>query len=111
MHQDQMASPFSALTYQQQQDRWLEWRSRQLQYHPVTEETAAPEKPADSSPPLRQPPPLQPILPSPAPTRHGELDKLWAKHRQALRQAGQFRITEAGGKIPPPAANSGSSPE
>ena len=30
------ASPFSALTYQEQQDRWLEWRSRQLDYQPTS---------------------------------------------------------------------------
>ena len=84
-------SPFAALSYQEQQDRWLEWRSRQLEYHPVSAASAAPEKPVESAPPMRQPPPLQPCFPAPAPTRHGELDKLWAKHAQAAKRAGQYQ--------------------
>ena len=36
------ASPFSALSYQEQQARWLEWRSRQLDYRPAAEETETP---------------------------------------------------------------------
>ena len=37
MNQDQPTaqSPFSALSYQEQQNRWLEWRSRQLDYRPA----------------------------------------------------------------------------
>ena len=36
MNQDRAGavSPFSALTYQEQQTRWMEWRSRQLDYQP-----------------------------------------------------------------------------
>ena len=30
MSQEKSASPFSEMTYQEQQDKWLEWRSRQL---------------------------------------------------------------------------------
>ena len=37
MNQDkaEKQSPFAALTWQEQQDRWLAWRSRQLDYQPA----------------------------------------------------------------------------
>ena len=84
-------SPFSALTYQEQQDRWLEWRSRQLHYQPAAapaprEAQAAPDK--SGMPPLRVP-----NMRIAAPVRHRELDEVISRHRRALRQAGAFRTT------------------
>ena len=76
-----MASPFSALTYQEQQDRWLEWRSRQLDYRPVPEE--APED-APALPPEPRPFPA-------APGRRRELDQVISRHAQALKRAGSFQ--------------------
>lgn len=95
MNQEKQAvpSPFSALTYQEQQDRWLEWRSRQLDYRPVSSTPPADfEKNADLSGPAEEdlPPIRLPNLRAPAPTRHRELDQVWARHQQAMRRAGTF---------------------
>ena len=78
------ASPFAALSYQEQQDRWLEWRSRQLDYRdaePEGREEAT--KPSYGAPRLR----------AAVPTRHQELDQVLARHKQALQRAGAFQTT------------------
>lgn len=93
MDQDKASgtSPFSALTYQEQQDRWLEWRSRQLDYRPAagkrTLETAA-EPPSAGAPRMRLP-----NMRISSPVRRRELDEVISRHRQALRQAGAFQTT------------------
>ena len=84
MSPDKTASPFSALSYQEQQDRWLEWRSRQLDYRPADEGDASPS-PAPAQP-LRLP-----NTPISAPTRHRELDQVISRHAQAVKRAGTFR--------------------
>ena len=90
------ASPFSALSYQEQQRRWMEWRSRQLDYRPVPEngramEDAAPEK---ESPKAGGVPAMRlPNMRIAAPARHRELDEVLSRHRQAMRKAGPFRPT------------------
>ena len=90
MRSDKPASPFSALSYQEQQDRWLEWRSQQLDFRPADEEGAE-EAPAPQRQPLRLP-----NMPIAAPTRHRELDQVISRHAQAVRKAGAFRpISEA----------------
>ena len=76
------ASPFSALTYQEQQDRWLEWRSRQLDYRPAA------EPPSAGAPRMRLP-----NMRISSPVRRRELDEVISRHRQALRQAGAFQTT------------------
>ena len=85
------ASPFSALTYQEQQDRWLEWRSRQLDYQPANGRQA-PEQPAaqkeEAFPRMRLP-----KMRIASPVRSRELDEVLSRHRQALRQAGDFQAT------------------
>ena len=85
------ASPFSALTYQEQQDRWLEWRSRQLDYQPANARQApAPqEKPKEEGLPRMRLPNMRIA----APVRHRELDEVLSRHRQAMRQAGAFQTT------------------
>ena len=85
------ASPFSALTYQEQQDRWLEWRSRQLDYQPAAVRQP-PETPATqktSGPPHMR----MPNMRIAAPVQHRELDEVISRHRQAMRRAGAFQAT------------------
>lgn len=85
------ASPFSALTYQEQQDRWLEWRSRQLDYQPA----AAKQPPQipdlqkeDDFPRMRLP-----NMRIASPIRHRELDEVLSRHRHAMQRAGAFQAT------------------
>ena len=84
------ASPFSALTYQEQQDRWLEWRSRQLDYRP-----AAAGQPKETSIPKNGDAPQMrlPNMRIAAPVRHRELDEVLTRHRQAMQRAGAFQAT------------------
>ena len=88
------ASPFSALSYQEQQNRWLEWRSRQLDYRPVPEKAPMEQekpslpKPGDGLPLLKQP-----NMRLSAPVQHRELDQVLSRHRQAARRAGAFQTT------------------
>ena len=77
-------SPFAAMSYQEQQDRWMEWRSRQLEYH------AAEEMKQDSAEEKALPPLKMPNMRMAEPTRHRELDKVLTRHQQAFRNAGQF---------------------
>ena len=96
MNQDkaEKQSPFAALTWQEQQDRWLAWRSRQLDYQPAgsvppREEAPRPEarrQDTDGLPRLRLP-----NMRIAAPTRHQELDQVIDRHRQALKRAGAFQ--------------------
>ncbi len=94
MDQDKAAaaSPFSALTYQEQQDRWLEWRSRQLDYRPADgkqmPETLA-SAPKDSGAPRMRLPNMRIA----SPVRRRELDEVLSRHRQAMERAGAFQTT------------------
>ena len=85
------ASPFSALTYQEQQDRWLEWRSRQLDYQPanVRQAPTPPETQSEEGLPRMRLPNMRIA----APARHRELDEVLSRHRQAMRRAGAFQAT------------------
>ncbi len=83
-------SPFAALTYQEQQDRWREWRSRQLIYRsaddlPPVELPASEELPA--------PAPRPPVVP--APTRHRQLDSVLLKHQSAMKRASTWHSASA----------------
>ena len=108
------ASPFSALTYQEQQDRWLEWRSRQLDYRPAdaggqweqpqpnpgnqkgTAYPAVPELPL----------PRVPGLAMAAPAGHRELSQVLSRHSQAARRAGAYQTTSLDRSAPPETAES-----
>ena len=97
------ASPFSALTYQEQQDRWLAWRSRQLDYQPAGSEppTQQPRMPLERPDPRRSDPDGLPRMCLPnmlidSPTRHQELDQVISRHRQALKKAAVFQTTPIG---------------
>ena len=85
------ASPFSALSYQEQQNRWLEWRSRQLDYQPTAGKQPQEKVPVNqnsSKPAMRMP-----NMRIAAPVQHRELDEVISRHRKAMRQAGAFRTT------------------
>lgn len=83
-------SPFAAMSYQEQQDRWMEWRSRQLDYRPVDE----PRETGQLPPPEKELPPLTlPNFRAAAPTRHGELDKVLERHAMAKKRIGQYQST------------------
>ena len=92
MSQDQHApaSPFAALSYQEQQDRWMEWRSRQLDYRDAEPSIEERRREGRQQPSAAM---RQPVLRDPAPTRHQELDQVLARHKQALRRAGAFQAT------------------
>ena len=90
MNQENSLSPFAALSYKEQQDRWLEWRSRQLDYRAIPSPMPA-EAPSPAEPCEPELPPIPlPQLRDAAPTRHRELDQVWARHQQALKRAGAF---------------------
>ena len=87
------------MSYQEQQDQWLAWRSRQLDYQPAGSVQAGEEKPRAS---VQRPdtqsyngnglPRLRlPNMRIAAPTRHQELDQVISRHRNALKQAGAFQ--------------------
>ncbi len=95
----ELQSPFSALTWQEQQDRWLAWRSRQLDYQPAQtvsspdtdrEPLAYPEtrhgQAEEDLPRMRLP-----NMRIAAPIRHQELDQVISRHRLALKKASAFQ--------------------
>ena len=84
-------SPFSALTYQEQQDRWLEWRSRQLDYQPAA--AGQHTEPVSASKNGNTPRMRLPNMRIIAPVRHRELDGVISRHRQAMQRAGTFQTT------------------
>ena len=84
------ASPFAALTYQEQQERWLAWRSRQLDYKSAETPPAEPSVPPE--PPV--PPVRLPYFQQAAPTRHQELDRVLSRHAAAVRKTGPFTKAE-----------------
>ena len=90
-------SPFVALTWQEQQDKWLAWRSRQLDYQAASAEEPRREDVQKTEPPGRKPGGLpsmrMPNMRIAAPTRHQELDEVINRHRQALKKAGPFQTT------------------
>ena len=90
-------SPFAALTWQEQQDKWLAWRSRQLDYQPAARDEPGPEPIRPPEQPARRPggpPPMRlPNMRIAAPVRHQELDEVINRHRQALKKAGSFQTS------------------
>lgn len=83
-------SPFAALSFAQQQDRWREWRSRQLDYQETPLEPISPKPKQETR--VSAPPALSlPYFRQAAPTRHQELDQVLARHALAARRAGAFQ--------------------
>ena len=89
MSQEKSASPFSEMTYQEQQDRWLEWRSRQLEFREgnVVEENRGKKTPAE----LSASPVLLPNLQQAAPTRHQNLDQVFSRMEKAQKKLSAFQ--------------------
>ena len=80
-------SPFAALTYQEQQEKWRAWRSRQMEYRAAEPIDAPEEKPVQqktASAPERVP------VRRDAAVRHQQLDAVLNRHAQALKRAGAF---------------------
>lgn len=75
-------SPFAEKSWQEQQDKWREWRSMQLEYKQA-EDYSQQQKEEPARP---EPPPVRP-----APTRHRELDKVLSRHRTAVNRVGAFQ--------------------
>ncbi|MBQ7454911.1 MAG: hypothetical protein IJS53_00590 [Clostridia bacterium] len=74
-------SPFSELSFSEQQAQWRAFRAERLEYQPVTEEKPAPEAPARR-------------LPYETP-RHTNLDRVRAQLTNAARRAGAFQPVSA----------------
>lgn len=81
------SSPFAEKSWQEQQDKWREWRSMQLEYR-QTEEKAEIQKEDTSH--------KEPLPVKPAPTRHRELDRVLSRHKAAVNRAGAFRQAPSG---------------
>ena len=89
------SSPFSALSYKEQQDRWMEWRSQQLDFREAVpplqqSEAALPARPAQPTPPPVRLPMMQEAA---VQNRRRELEQVLARHDMARKQAGAFRPT------------------
>ena len=90
MNRDQnAASPFSALSYQEHQDRWLEWRSRQMDFQEGGLSEDRQKKPADTE----MPPVHLPNFQDSAPVRHQNLDAVLSRHARAEKRLSAFRTT------------------
>lgn len=83
--EEKKAGAFSALSFQEQQEKWLSWRSQHLAFEPADMEPPKPQVAANE--PVSKPLP-QPI--TYAPPRHGALDRLYQRHASAKRQTGAF---------------------
>ena len=87
-------SPFAALSYQEQQARWLEWRSRQLDYRPVEPDPSPIEKgTAEEAVPVPPSQHLPGVSPRPYAQRR-ELNQVLSRHAQAAKKAGAFHSVE-----------------
>lgn len=80
------ASPFGDMSFQDQQDRWREWRSRQWNFRDA--QSVPEEKVKEKEMPTMPKSPAQPM-----PTRHRELDKVLLRHQAAVKRAGAFQFT------------------
>lgn len=82
---DRSRSPFSELTFSQQQELWRMWRAQKLDYQKIPPESPKPE-------PL--PEPAKPIAAAPQPYQppsHKNLDRVHARIANAAAHAGDFR--------------------
>lgn len=94
------SSPFSALTYKEQQDRWLEWRSRQLEYKNVSDVDDCVK---NDIPPLRLPHFSEDAIYENSstqcaasnsrqqPYRHAQLDQVIARHHSAIKNTSNWQ--------------------
>ncbi|MBQ4640758.1 MAG: hypothetical protein IJB69_09630 [Clostridia bacterium] len=92
-------SPFAALTFSQQQDKWREWRSQQLEFKKAADEQPLPKENEAKEVPQEKQEAAQAAPAWPMPTRHRELDKVLSRHQAAVKKAGAFQLTK--GNDPP----------
>lgn len=83
---DRSKSPFSELSYSQQQEQWRMFRAQQLDFKAV-----APEK-TPSAAPSSNTAPAPAMRPLPPPSHHN-LDRVRAQLSAAVRRAGAFQPT------------------
>lgn len=76
-------SAFSALSFQEQQEKWRSWRSQHLIFEPAPdmEAPSAPHAPAPQAPYTYQK------------SGHQSLDRLYQRHTSALKKTGAFTST------------------
>lgn len=79
MKNNKDSSPFSALTFEEQQHRWLMWRSQQLEYKRAPIDEKLPSAPL---PPIPIPELRMQDHPSQMQNRHAQLDRVYQKHKQ-----------------------------
>lgn len=101
--EEKNSSPFSALSFQEQQEKWLAWRSQHLTFEPLgsrlsndaaavsvsESENGNAGKPMGKSAESKSEAASareKPTNPGPA-IRHGELDRLNARHQTATKNA------------------------
>lgn len=83
-------SPFSELTFTQQQERWREYRSRPLDYKQAPMPDSPPDKAPDRQTVSAQEGPRNATLRMPPP-RHSALDDIAKKHLRARAGAGAWQ--------------------
>ena len=83
--EDKKMSAFSALSFQEQQEKWLSWRSQRLNYEPAEPlEAPCAQLPA---------PAARPALPIYSLPRNQTLDHLYQRHASAKKKTGAFTST------------------
>ena len=81
---DRSRSPFSELTFSEQQEMWRMWRAQKLEYKSMPPEPPEPE-------PVVQHMPILPPAPQPyQPPSHKSLDRVHARIAAAAARAGAF---------------------
>lgn len=86
---DRSKSPFSELSFSQQQEQWRMFRAQQLDFQTIEskkEPPRAPQRPAETAAPA---PVLRPL----PPPSHKNLDRVRAQLSAAARHAGAFQPT------------------
>ena len=86
---DRSKSPFSELSFSQQQEQWRMFRAQQLDFQAVENK---PEAPAASSHRVEPANPVPVLRPLPPPS-HKNLDRVRAQLSAAARHAGAFQPT------------------
>ena len=82
--EEKKMTAFSALSFQEQQDKWLSWRSQRLNFEPAPEQPEAPPE----CPTPQAPTPSTYLRP-----HHQSLDRLYQRHASACKKTGAFTST------------------
>ena len=91
-------SPFAALTFQEQQEKWRAWRSGHMEYREADlERTVEKEPNAGRAAPAAE---SAPLLKNAAGTRHQQLDAVLRRHEQARNHTGAFMPPSGTSELP-----------